>query len=48
MSDEEIADCEKTNNASLRKVKMERENTTTIGNINDYAFLKGSAPKAEA
>ena len=31
----------------MRKVKLERENTTVIGNINDYAFLKGSAPKVE-
>lgn len=47
MTEEEVADCEKVNNATSRKVEMERKNLTTIGNINDYAFLKGSAPKVE-
>ena len=48
MGEEELADCEKINNATVRKVEMERKNLTTIGNINEYAFLKGSAPKVEA
>jgi len=48
MGEEELADCEKINNATVRKVEMERKNLTTIGNINEYAFLKGSTPKVEA
>jgi|TARA_B110001450_G_C17401328_1_gene391840 hypothetical protein len=41
MSEEEIADCERINLSTARKVEMERKNSTSIGNINDYAFLKG-------
>lgn len=47
MSGEEVADCERINTSTTRKVEMERKNSTTIGNINEYAFLKGSAPKVE-
>ena len=27
---------------------MERQNKTAVGNINDFAFLKGANPKVEA
>ena len=44
---EEKTDCEKINNLTAKKVEMERQNKTVIGNINEYAFLKGASPKVE-
>lgn len=48
MSDEEKEDCERINKMISRKVEMERQNKTVVGNINEFAFLKGASPKVEA
>jgi hypothetical protein len=45
MSPEEKADCEKVSKVIDRKTQMEKQNTNVIGNINDFAFLKGGEVK---
>ena len=45
MTPEEISDSEKLVKSLQAKTDMERQNTTVIGNINDYAFLKAPIVK---
>jgi hypothetical protein len=40
MTAEEIADCEAQSKLTDAKVQMERQNTSFVGDINAYAFLK--------
>ena len=47
MSAEEVADCERQVKSLQAKTDMERQNTTKIGDINEYAFLKAPAKKEE-
>jgi len=47
MTAEEISDCEKQVKSIQTKTDMERQNTSVIGNINDYAFLKTSVKEEQ-
>jgi len=47
MTEGEIADCQSQARLTESRVQMERQNTKFVGDINQYAFLKGSAPSAD-
>lgn len=40
MSEAEVRDCDSQNTLTSKRVTMERENTTFVGDINAFAFLK--------
>ena len=48
MSAAERSDCERRTKVLEAKVQMERQNTTVIGDLNSYAFLKSTAEQKAA